>query len=273
MPSMMYKGPVLCFVFLLTLFGVSKQTDEGFVQEVQQNYKDRLNSKLEQQVLRYNLHEVAFRAYATYFDRADVDLPGFSHFFKASEQRMREQAVNMTLYVNMRGGRIRFPSIKLKDSCKDISQSLQQLGVTKAMVTKSETVAARTNPYICNFQSLTPFKPQKKKTAASKKWSWFQYLTRQKAESAQSRENWQSGLFGLEDALAMENSVQEHIYGLIDTARTFKDPFSKHYLEDYAEVQIENIKSTADLLHRLRAYKAEEDYPLGEYLMDKELSS
>lgn len=50
---------------------------------------------------------------AFYFDRDDVALPGFSHFFKENSHEEREHADKLLSFQNKRGGRVLLQDIKV----------------------------------------------------------------------------------------------------------------------------------------------------------------
>lgn len=51
---------------------------------------------------------------AFYFDRDDVALPGFSHFFKENSHEEREHAEKLMSFQNKRGGKIFLQDIKVR---------------------------------------------------------------------------------------------------------------------------------------------------------------
>lgn len=46
---------------------------------------------------------------------------------------------------------------------------------------------------------------------------------------------------------------------------------TSHTVETFMEHQVDTIKGVADLVTRLQQYVQDNDYPLGEYLLDREL--
>lgn len=50
---------------------------------------------------------------ASYFDRADVALPGFKKFFLQASKEEKEHAQILIDYVNKRGGSLQFGDIKV----------------------------------------------------------------------------------------------------------------------------------------------------------------
>ncbi|CAL1547168.1 unnamed protein product [Lymnaea stagnalis] len=253
-----------CLIIILALVGVSWQ-DSGFVGLVNQNFHEKLNSGLEQQILAYHNEELAFRAYASYFARSDVNLPGFKKLMKELQQKAYDNAIQITSYINDRGGRLRFPVVQLKDACNTIGRSLSAFEV----IQPSTGTATRSQPHICNFLSVShelDKNPKKKKDGSKRKVDVNQ-------EPDVKREDWMAGLYGLEDALALEKSINEGLINLTEEAKKFKDPHAREHLEQIMESQVVLIKRLADLVTRLRQYKQDNDYALGEYLLDKQLDS
>jgi len=252
----------------IALICPTKQQDEGFVSQVRQNFQEKLNSQLEQQILSFHNLEFAYRAYAAYFDRADVDLPGFRKFFHNLEERSRASAVSITTYINNRGGRVRFPVVQLKDACNYIEK-----------LHKKQDSSHTAKPFICYYQSQAPDrykagKPKDKGGIASYSWpNWWFGKKQTENEKNDDIQKWKStsGLLGLQDALALEKSINDELMDLAQHAKIQGDPHAKVTTEHFLEHQVETIKKLADLVTRLQQYQQDGDYPLGEYLLDREL--
>lgn len=58
---------------------------------------------------------------AFYFDRDDVALKGFSHFFKKSSDEEREHAEKFMKYQNKRGGRVVLQPIQVSALAFDVT--------------------------------------------------------------------------------------------------------------------------------------------------------
>jgi len=56
-----------------------------------------------------------YQSMAFHFDRDDIALPGFHHFFKHASEEEREHAEKLMKYQNKRGGRIVLQDIKKPD--------------------------------------------------------------------------------------------------------------------------------------------------------------
>jgi len=211
----------------------------NFVVDVHQNYNEIVNLRLQQLVNSYNEAELFYKAYASYFARADIGLNGFSKYMSAHSEHMRNQVLSLTEYINLRGGFIRFTPVKLAAVCGEVRKQLVKL----------DTKPKRTNADICQFQR------EKKKRSKSKEVQIGAY----------------TGLYGLEDALAIEKSLIELLdgpIGAIKTAIDHGDGHAKHVLELYLEK--ERVKLLKDKIERLRKY-GDEEYHLGEYTLDQEL--
>ncbi|CAG5115381.1 unnamed protein product [Candidula unifasciata] len=235
---------LLCgFFVFLALVCLTKQQDEGFVSNVFQFFSDKVNNRLMEHItMRHNV-ELAYKAYVAYFDRADVDLPGFKKLFQQLEKDAHDRALSLTSYINSRGGRVRFPVVKLSEACKYIHQYTDKR--------KSEE---KTQPCICYFQ--------------------FQDSTNKVNIDDYCEENWrlQSGLQGVKEALALERSVNNDLIILVGLAISQNDPHSKITIEHVMDQQIETIKKLADLLDKLQGYQQDQEgYSLGEYLVDNEI--
>jgi len=240
---MMERGII---IFLLLAVSVEKaypeDTAKGQVASVNHNFDHWFNDQVNQHIQWYYNLEFAFNAYASYFNRSDVALPGFSRFFKESSAHMRDEGLNMTRLVNMRGGFYgRIPELSVNHVCEQLVTYLPD-------VTRVVGRDSRDRPYICRFLgSKSQMKTNKK----------------------HARNKWHNGLYGLEDALAAERTVTDKVYRLISLTK--KDIHFKHALEhDFLEP--ERIKSIGDLVRRLRGYSMSQ-YNLQEYVLDLELGA
>ncbi|XP_059143638.1 yolk ferritin-like [Physella acuta] len=262
--------------FVLMFVSSSHQIEEDFVTMVSQNFNPKMNSKLEQHILHLHKQELALKAYESYYGRSDVDLPGLKKVMKELKERAHENALEITTFINARGGIIRYPAVQLSAACDDIGRSLTAYHVTQPSTTTSVSLAPRTTPYICQFltkpEKSEPTK--KKKVSGIKKFLGFLDSNEdQEKRGVIQRQDWQSGLYGLEDALAFEKSINDGLLALTKAAVQFTDPLTREHMEVMLEKQADVIKRLGDLITRLRQYKQDEDYTLGEYLLDQELQS
>jgi ferritin heavy chain len=85
------------------------------------------------------------------------------------------------------------------------------------------------------------------------------------------RDEWGSGLSGLNASLELEKSVNQALLDLHGVASTHNDVHLADYLEsEFLDEQVEAIKKLGDLITRLKRAGPE---GLGEYIFDKDLSS
>ncbi|GFS18404.1 ferritin [Elysia marginata] len=238
------------FVGLIAALFVQPSLQQAeFVDIVRQNFKERISFQLEQQIKAYVRQEVTYKAYASYFERADVGLPGLKGFFSSRAKTARKSAFELTELANQRGGHVLFPVIRLKDGCKSIKDELVKGQITKA--TDVMFSPARQEPLICHFLLLEkkeapqkqtdkrPRKPSKDKNKPKKKRSktkrstgWWPNLRWGAQNGAQNqmqadasapmkpdRGEWEDGLMGLEDAVAIEKTVQQDLLFILKMAR------------------------------------------------------
>nr|CAH0112501.1 unnamed protein product [Daphnia galeata] len=71
-----------------------------------QNYHEESEASINKQInIELNAH-YQYLALASYYDRDDVALKGFAHFFKHSAEEEHEHAEKFMKYQNLRGGRV-----------------------------------------------------------------------------------------------------------------------------------------------------------------------
>lgn len=73
---------------------------------VRQNYHAECETFINRQIHIELSASYAYQSMAMYFDRDDVALPGFHHFFSKCSEEEREHAEKFMKYQNKRGGRI-----------------------------------------------------------------------------------------------------------------------------------------------------------------------
>ncbi|XP_077994736.1 soma ferritin-like isoform X2 [Glandiceps talaboti] len=81
------------------------------IAKCRQNYMAECEEAINGQI---NLELYASHVYLSmsfYFDRSDVDLPGFAKFFKDSSDEEREHATLLMRYQNQRGGRVKMMNV------------------------------------------------------------------------------------------------------------------------------------------------------------------
>jgi ferritin heavy chain len=149
-----------------------------------------------------------YLAMASFYERADVALPGFSELMTQFWQSEVKHARDFMSYVNKRGGYIFLQDIPRPSS---------------------------------NEMLLVSPRP---------------------------------GLVGLEFALKVTSDVNDlalELHKLATGRKRFQDPHLKHILEDgIISQKFDTIKKLADMIRQLRNF-ADEDYDIGEYLIDLEI--
>ncbi|KAG7492095.1 hypothetical protein MATL_G00011090 [Megalops atlanticus] len=93
-----------------------------------------------------------------FFDRDDVALPSFSHYFLERSVKERDQAERLLGYQNMRGGQVVLQTIA-KPSREDwkggldaLTFSLQyQKALNQSLLEVHRTASTHTDPHLCDF--------------------------------------------------------------------------------------------------------------------------
>merc|ERR1711934_324345 len=80
--------------------------------QVSQNFGSIQEAALNEQINMELYASYAYQAAARYFQRDDVGLFGFAHFFQESSDEEREHAEKFQKYLMMRGGRLTLTDIK-----------------------------------------------------------------------------------------------------------------------------------------------------------------
>ncbi len=78
---------------------------------VRQNFHVDCEALINRQVQMELSASYTYQSLAMHFDRDDVALPGFHHFFSKSSEEEREHAEKFMKYLNKRGGRIVLQSV------------------------------------------------------------------------------------------------------------------------------------------------------------------
>ena len=73
------------------------------VSQVRQNFHDETEAALNAQINMELTASYVYQAMAYHYDRDDIALPGFSHFFKHNSDEEREHAEKLMKYLNKRG--------------------------------------------------------------------------------------------------------------------------------------------------------------------------
>ena len=83
---------------------MTSQIKQNFHADSEKAINDQINMEL--------TASYVYQSMGFYFDRDDIALPGFSHFFKHSSLEEREHAEKLMTYLNKRGGRIVLQDVK-----------------------------------------------------------------------------------------------------------------------------------------------------------------
>jgi len=232
----------LCVV-LVALTQAAANGNDKFVKYVTQQYKDSINTNLTIQIQKELTASYIYQSYASYFQRADVALPGVQKFFAAASLEEREHAQSLIDYVNVRGGHVEFHKIDLHKACEQI--------LSWAKSNSKETTKKDDQPFcVCNF--LTN-----------------KNLTNVVCDKA--RHDWRPALMGLNDALSIERYVNQQLLDLHKAADTAEDAHLSHILEhEFLDEQVTSINKLGHMVTRLSKFKGS-NYQLGEYMFDNEL--
>jgi len=106
--------------------------------DVLQKFPAKVIKRLELLVTIYNRADIVYKAYAAYFERADVNLPGFGKYFRGHSAHMLHQAKTVMDYLTLRGAFFYINTIDPEYACKYTAKNL-----------KSKD---RVDAKICNFQ-------------------------------------------------------------------------------------------------------------------------
>jgi len=216
----------------------------NYVKAVTQSYKKPTNDRIIAQITRELQASYIYQAYASYFQRADVALPGIQKFFAAASLEEREHAQMLIDYINQRGGHVVFDTIDLTAACSAVLED-------KAALSVKATDERRM--CICNYVSA--------KT-----------LNALETTSCGDRSAWKNGLYAFEDALATEKFVNDQLLAL---HKSNDDVHLGHLLEHhFLDEQVDAIYKLGTHVTRLRSFSEENlgaNYKLGEYMFDLQL--
>ncbi|XP_056004466.1 soma ferritin-like [Ostrea edulis] len=208
------------------------------VKNVRQKFKGAAITAINDQITRELQASYFYQAYAQYFARSDVALPGFAKFFSEASKEERNHAEKLMEYVNKRGGDIQLKELKLQDVCNLVTKGLED-------ATFSFT---KTKSCICNFITAN------------------NAVTSSLECDNSVRDDWFNGLMALEDTLVLERAVNDFLLKLHQAHDD--DAHLSHVLEhEYLDEQVNAIKELGDKISQLkRAGKG-----LGEYLFDQKM--
>ncbi|KAK7482011.1 hypothetical protein BaRGS_00026703 [Batillaria attramentaria] len=215
---------------------VGANSNHKFVTEVRQKFKPNINDAIVGQIQKELTASYVYQAYASWFGRADVALPGFQKFFSEASKEERDHAQKLIDYVNMRGGHVQYHPINFNDACD-------------VMANATYKMTDRSRACICEF------------------------LWTQSRKQCGASQEIQYGLQAMEDALALERYVNDLLLSLHQQADDAEDPHLTHVLEhEFLEEQVTSIRELAGYVTRLRSFKSS-GYALGEYMFDQKLQS
>ncbi|KAK3726852.1 hypothetical protein RRG08_017922 [Elysia crispata] len=164
---------------------------------VRQNYTCDVNCLLVKQIHWELRASYLYQAYASYFQRADVSLPGIQKFFAHASLEERSHADYFIDYVNKRGGHVHLGQFDVQNTCETVMVFLQS--DNSRLDTEVEERMC-----ICGFVSPGGRNKINKKCPLS-------------------RETWMEGLMALEDALAAERFVNGKLLELHKRADKLND--------------------------------------------------
>ncbi|GFR80791.1 yolk ferritin [Elysia marginata] len=174
---------ILALVVLASFAYVSEQKE--LVETVVQNYTPEIDELIKDQIQRELTASYIYQAYASYFQRADVSLPGIQKFFSDASLEERGHAEKLIDYVNTRGGHAQFDTLDLKTTCDAVWKASRRdgsglhNGVEKRMC-------------ICGFVATGQINN----------------------ECPRERDEWKEGLMAFEDALVTERYVNAKLLEL-----------------------------------------------------------
>ncbi|KAK3743205.1 hypothetical protein RRG08_064058 [Elysia crispata] len=241
----MESTAIKIFVFAFWANFASSTQQNDFVATVQQNYKPEIDDLLKEQIRRELTASYIYQAYASYFQRADVSLPGLQKFFADASLEERDHAQKLIDYVNKRGGHAQFDTLDLKMTCDVVWEASKRDGsglydgVEKRMC-------------VCGFVAT----------------GQINY------DCPTDRAEWKEGLMAFEDALVIERYVNAKLLELHAQADNASDPHLGHILEhDFLDEQVHAIYEVGQHVFTLRKFASGNgrNYKLGEYIFDEHL--
>jgi len=203
------------------------------VDKINQNFDEKINDRISQQIQNELRASYLYQAYSHYFGRADVALPGFAKWFEKASIEERQHATGLIEYINKRGGSVELTSLDFSSMCTTVGDELEKV-----------KEFSRSRACICSFMS------------------------HKKDSSCGDRNTWRNGLWAMQDTLALERYVNAKLLELHKEASDVNDPHLSHVLEhEYLDEQVEAIKSVGDMVRKLERVGE----GIGEYMFDKEL--
>uniref|UniRef100_A0A3Q4GUY0 Ferritin n=1 Tax=Neolamprologus brichardi TaxID=32507 RepID=A0A3Q4GUY0_NEOBR len=122
--------------------------------QVRQNYHRDSEAAVNRMVNMELFASYTYTSMAFYFDRDDVALPGFSHFFKENSHEEREHADKLLSFQNKRGGRILLQDIKSLTQTGimcNVYTELKTSNVNQALLDLHKLASQHNDPHLCDF--------------------------------------------------------------------------------------------------------------------------
>ena len=123
---------------------------QNFHLECEEAINEQINLELEVSYL--------YQAMSFYFDRDDIALPGFSHFFGEESKEEREHAEKLMKYLNKRGGKIVLKDVKKpeKDEWGNGLEALEaalelEKKVNESLLSIHALATKNNDPHLTNF--------------------------------------------------------------------------------------------------------------------------
>uniref|UniRef100_A0A8C6SY18 Ferritin n=1 Tax=Neogobius melanostomus TaxID=47308 RepID=A0A8C6SY18_9GOBI len=134
------------------------ETPAKMESQVRQNYHQNCEAAINRMVNMELFASYTYTSMAFYFDRDDVALPGFAHFFKESSHEEREHADKLLSFQNKRGGRIFLQDLKKpeRDEWGSGLEAMQcalklEKTVNQALLDLHKLAADHVDPHMCDF--------------------------------------------------------------------------------------------------------------------------
>ncbi|CAF0930352.1 unnamed protein product [Brachionus calyciflorus] len=128
------------------------------VSRVRQNFHESSEKVINDQINMELTASYVYQSMATYFDRDDVALPGFSKFFSHNSEEEREHAEKLMKYLNKRGGRVVLQDIRRpeRDEWGNGLQSLEvaldlEKKVNESLLKLHGVASDNNDPHLADF--------------------------------------------------------------------------------------------------------------------------
>ncbi|KAG5832309.1 hypothetical protein ANANG_G00289740 [Anguilla anguilla] len=126
--------------------------------QIRQNYHRDSEAAVNRMVNMELFASYTYMSMAHYFERDDVALPGFAHFFKENSKEEREHAEKLMSFQTKRGGRIFLQDVK-KPERDEWSSGLEamkcalklEMTVNQALLDLHKMASDKTDPHLCDF--------------------------------------------------------------------------------------------------------------------------